>query len=456
MRITFINPKPAIWIKSATIPLGIAYISSYLRAKGFDEIDAVDLNFDPAAQIPISDIYGITATTPLINPAFETAARIKAAAPDTKIILGGAHPTNEPEEALNNRNIDFVIRGEGEKVFYELISALAQKKDFSGISGLSYMRDNMPVHNPSEFIEDLDALPFPDIEIFGDLSKYTHPQPLIGWRKPVVNMITSRGCPFDCYFCYKGTFGRKWRARSPENVIREWEKLIRVNRVKEIGIQDDIFNTDLNRAKNIMKGITADKLKIPFTFPNGIRADILDEELVSMMKDAGLYRTAIGVESGVQEVVDKIGKNEKLADVEKAMKLVEKYKIQVITFYVMGHPDDTEKTMEETIKYSIKLDPHFSQYAMATPFPGTRLYDKLKKTGGLKIKKWDDYSQFDQKGYFDYPHLSGDTIMKYVKRAYKKFYFRAGFIVKMLTLKDFYIKIPQFLQGLVHFVIKGK
>ncbi|HDT15548.1 MAG TPA: radical SAM protein, partial [Firmicutes bacterium] len=414
MRITLINPKPKIWIKSATIPLGLAYISSYLRSKGFEEITAVDLNRNPQADIPAADIYGITATTPLINSAFEIAAKIKAEFPGAKIILGGAHPTNEPEEALENKNIDFVIRGEGEISFYELTAALAEKKDFGGISGLSYVRGGKIFHNPCRFIENLDELPFPDIEMFGDLSKYTHPQPLIGWRKPVVNMITSRGCPFECYFCYKGTFGRKWRARSPENVIREWEKLIRVNRVKEIGIQDDIFNTNINRAKKIMKGIIAEKLQIPFTFPNGIRADILDEELVSLMKDAGLYRTAIGVESGVQEIVDKIGKNEKLADVEKAMKLFKKYKIQSITFYVMGHPDDTKETMEKTIEYSIKLDPHFSQYAMATPFPGTKLYENLKKTGMLRIKNWDDYSQFDQKGYFDYPHLSGGTIMMYV------------------------------------------
>ncbi|MEI7640949.1 MAG: radical SAM protein [bacterium] len=455
MKIVLINPKPKIWIKSFTLPLGLAYVAAYAMEKGFKDIQVVDLNLHSEATLPLAQVYGITATTPLINAAYALAKKIKT--PENFVVLGGPHATCLPEEALLKEGVDFVIRGEGEITFYQLLEAIKAKSDFSQIQGLSFKKDGRIIHNPErDFIKNIDTLPFPARQLFGDLRAYSHPQPLLGWRKPVVNMLTSRGCPYNCYFCYKGTFGRAWRGRSAQSVVEEWEMLVKDYKVKELAIQDDMFNLDLDRAKQIMTLVIEKKLQIPFTFPNGIRADFIDEELVGLMKSAGLYRTALGVESGVQEVLDDIGKNENLSEIEAGLTLLKKYGIQTILFFVMGNPKDTETTMQKTIEYSIKLDPYFSQYASSTPFPGTRLYDMVKASGTLRVKDWDEFSQFDQKGYFDYPHLKGSTIVKYVKKAYRKFYFRPRFIFKMLTLPDFYMKLPAFIEGLWHFGFKGK
>jgi len=405
MKIVLINPAPKIWIKSAVIPLGLAYVASYARQQGYSDIKVVDLNIYPKAEIPKADIYGITATTPLINQAKKICALIKQKNKNALTIIGGPHATCESDETLSDNSVDFVIKGEGEKAFVSLLNALKNKTGLSEVEGLSYKENGKVLHNKSKFIENLDELPFPALDLFPDLKFYSHPQPLIGWRRPVVNIITSRGCPFACYFCYKGTFGRTWRARSAESVVAEWEHLVKTVKVKELGIQDDIFNTDIKRAKKIMNLVIERGLKIPFTFPNGLRADIIDEELVILMKKAGLYRAAIGVESGVQSVLDTIGKNEKLADAEETVRLLKKYGIQTIAFYVIGHPTDTEDTIKQTIKHSLKLNPTFAQFSMATPFPGTKLYEDAKATGTLRIKDWDEYSQFDRKGYFDYPHL---------------------------------------------------
>lgn len=205
-----------------------------------------------------------------------------------------------------------------------------------------------------------------------------------------------------------------------------------------------------------MQLIIKNNLNIPFTFPNGLRADYIDEELVILMKRAGLYRTALGVESGDQHVLDSIGKQENLETIKKAIKLFKKYKIQTIAFFVMGNPTDTIETMEKTINFAIELNPTFSQFAMATPFPGTSLFKIANDSGTLRIKNWTEYSQFDQKGYFDYTHLKGEIIAKYVNKAYKKFYFNLLFILKIIFIKEFYLKIPCFFKGFLHFLIKGK
>lgn len=455
MKIILINPKPTIWIESKTLPLGLAYLASYLISKGYTDTEVIDLNLNPNKSVPTADIYGITATTPLIGEAYRISEMLKKKG--NYIVLGGPHPTCLPDEALAKKSVDFVVRGEGEVTFYELVKALEKKQSLNNIKGISYKKDNNVIHNENrEFISNLDELPFPAYELFGNLNKYSHPQPLLGWRKPIVNIITSRGCPFGCCFCYKGTFGKAWRARSPENVVEEWKYLIKKLKVKEISIQDDLFNLDLKRAKKIMRLIIEKRLQIPFTFPNGVRADLLDEELVKLMRKAGLYRTGIGIESGVQEVLNDIGKNEKLEKIEEGIRLFKKYRIQTVAFFVMGNPKDTEETMQQTINFAKKINPTFAQFTMATPLPGTRLFEIAKNTGTLRIKNWDEYSQFDQKGYFDYGHLKGETIRKYVNKAYKEFYLRPQFFIKMLTLKEFYIKLPYFIEGMFHFILDGK
>lgn len=454
MNIILINPRPRIWIKSTTLPLGIAYIASYIREKGYS-VQIVDLNISPHETIPQADVYGITSTTSLIMQAYDLAAELKKRG--GTVVLGGPHPTCLPHEALEHEAVDYVVRGEGEIAFYELLEAIKKSGGFEAIEGLSYKKDGTIIHNTERaFLKELDILPYPAYDLFGDLKRYSHPQPLIGWRKPVVNIMTSRGCPFNCHFCYKGTFGRNWRARSPQNILGEWEMLIKKYRVKELSVQDDCFNLKPERAIELSNLIVENKLTIPWTLPNGMRADYITEDLIVAMKHAGMYRTAVGVETGNQSVMDDIGKGETLEDIENAFKILKKHKIQTIAFFVMGNPKDTEETLEETIAFAKKLSPTFAQFSMATPFPGTRLYETVKALDSFRISSWEDYSQFDQKGYFDYPHLSGEQISHYVKKAYRAFYFRPSQIARIMSIKDSYLKIPDYIAGMVHFAFKGK
>ena len=139
-----------------------------------------------------------------------------------------------------------------------------------------------------------------------------------------------------------------------------------------------------------------------------------------------------------------------------AFKLLKKFKFQTVAFYVLGNPSDTEETIMETINFSRKINSTFAQFAIATPFPGTKLFDIAKKSGKMKIDDWDKYSQFDQNEYFDLPNLKEKNIAKYIKLAYRKFYLRFRFFWNIIRLRDFYMKIPEYFSGFIHFIVKGK
>ena len=187
--------------------MGLAYIAANLEKNGFTDIKVVDFNVEPKANLPKADIVGITATTPLIKSAWKIAESAKKRGAIT--VLGGPHVSAIPEESAKLPFVDFVCVGEGEETMLELCRALEKKKKtFKNIKGLVYKVGGKVVFNkPRPFIEDLDKLPFPAFHLF-KLPLYTSTQPLVSTRKPALGILTSRGCPFGCKFCYKGTFGR--------------------------------------------------------------------------------------------------------------------------------------------------------------------------------------------------------------------------------------------------------
>ncbi|MCL4491011.1 MAG: B12-binding domain-containing radical SAM protein, partial [Nitrospirae bacterium] len=305
MKILLIHPRENIWIRSKTVPLGLGYIASVLEKAGHN-VKIIDYRIFPDRELEKADVVGITATTPLIRGAWEIAREAKKKF-NAITVLGGPHVSALPEESAKLPYIDYVVRGEGEDTIVQLCSILEQGKSAEQVLGVSFKKDNKIIHHPHrEFIKNIDDIPFPAYHLFPPLDKYTNPQPLISERTPAANIMTSRGCPFDCVFCYKGVYGRHYRVRSPENLIAEWKWLIETYNVKEIAIQDDMFNIKLDRAKNICKLIIKENLAIPWSTPNGIRADFFDEELAVLMKEAGCYRIAFGIESGNQDILNSI------------------------------------------------------------------------------------------------------------------------------------------------------
>ncbi len=247
----------------------------------------------------------------------------------------------------------------------------------------------------------------------------------------------SRGCPFNCIYCFKGLFGYMWRARSPENVVKEWEWLINDINVEEIAIYDDIFNLSLERVNKIYDLILKKKLNLPHFFPNGLRAEFVNYQTLKKMKKAGCIRVAFGVETGSKRIMKTIDKRLDLNKVKKTFELCKKLDIESTAFFVLGLPGENRETMQETIDFAKELDPTFAQFTTLTPFVGTRVYDLIKREGEL-LEDWNvKFSgHYDKPKKFKLGELTPELLLEMKRKAYREFYFRPSYLLRNLRPRN--------------------
>ena len=421
MRVCLINPPrihPKGWgTPTVYQPIGIAYVAAVLEdlhkvsiidapTEGWRNLVSIDEtncrvglnNEDIADRIKrwSPDIVGINVPfSGWSKTAFDVASVVKSVDKDIVTVLDGLHPSARPVECLSNPNVDFVVRGEAEYAMLELVGALEQGKtdDLDKIEGIGFTKKGKQVLTvPRPEIQDLDSLPFParhllPMDIYFEAVKENPIRGII--RKRYAIMITSRGCPHECIFCSNHiVMGRKWRGRSPENVVDEIEQLVKTYSIKQIAFFDDNMTLIKKRAVKICDLIMERGLDIEWYVPTGVRVDTLDEELLRKMKSSGCKGIRFAPESGVQRVVTEvIKKNLDLKDVEKAVVSAKKVGIKTGIFFILGLIGETKEDMEETIKYAYKLRKlgaanfHFS---IATPLYGTELYEQAKLGGFLK------------------------------------------------------------------------
>ncbi len=420
-----INPPrihPKLWGKPGVFqPLGIAYVAAVLEkqhkvsiidspTEGWRHLEELDetkyrvglRNEDLADRIRrwSPDVVGINIPfSGWSKGAFEVASIVKGIDKDIITVLDGLHPSARPVDCLAHPNIDFVVIGEGEHTIFELVNVLERgdTRNLEKIRGIAFNKNGKNVITPPRpEIQDLDSLPFPARHLL-PMEKYfaaVKETPLRGEiRKPWATMITSRGCPYSCVFCTVHiVMGKKWRGRSPENVVDEIEQLIQTYRIKQIDFYDENMTLDKKRMENICDLIVKRKLNVEWYAPNGVRADTLDENLLTKMKKSGCKGLRIAPESGVQRVVDKIvKKNLNLKEVEKAVVLAKKVGIKVGIFFVLGLIGETKEDIKETINYAYKLrklGANKFYFSIATPMYGTELYEQAKSGGFLR----DDFS----------------------------------------------------------------
>jgi radical SAM superfamily enzyme YgiQ (UPF0313 family) len=287
MKILLINPNPRNQPDAGAVvctpPLGLLYIAAALRQAGYNSINIIDARVrdlshdDVLAEIRnfSPDVVGISSLSVEAREAHVLARLAKKADARCKVVVGGAYAVTSPEIIIQDPNMDFAVIGEGERTMCELIDALEKGKDVSGINGLVFKNEDVPVFNPRrEMIEDIDSIPFPawdllDMDTYFN-SAYRHAVTPLPFSHRVLPIFTTRGCPFGCIYCHN-IFGKRIRLRSAECVIREIELLVNKYAPGEIEIVDDIFNYDLARAKRICDGIIKRGLKINLSFPNGLR-----------------------------------------------------------------------------------------------------------------------------------------------------------------------------------------
>jgi radical SAM superfamily enzyme YgiQ (UPF0313 family) len=395
-------------------------------------------------------MIGVTATTPLIQEAWEMAQLCKARGLHT--VLGGPHLTIMPLESLaapHDAYVDYVFKGEAEYSFLELVNTLEAGKLPGVIPGIHFKRDGEIVSSPeSPMIPDLDALPFPAHDLF-KIDRYTNLQPLTdGWDPNArsFTILTSRGCPYKCTFCSKPVTGDTWRARSVESVVQEWKWLVKGLGATEIGVTDDIWNLKLPRAKELCRRLVEEGLNtVPWVTVHGMKANHGDLELYQLMKAAGCKRVGSGVENGDPDMLrNVIRKGQTIDMVREAFANAKAAKLQTMGFFIYGMPGDTEETMEKTTRLALELDPKLANFLLAAPFPGTVMYDMIQEGGEVFADTWSDFAIHEEKARFTMNEgYDPDLVLRKWRDAYRRFYlYRPERVWEKMTFKENWTNLP--------------
>ena len=472
MRVALINPRFRLPIDTRTTPhLGLAYLGAVSEERG-DEVRIFDADIEDQ---PLDEfmrefrphLVGITANTPQVKQAWRHAAQIKAVH-DVPIVVGGPHPSVAAEdldfESARNPHVDIVVRGEGEESWIEICDRvegfMRDQEDYSvralmdparglwdDCLGITYKTSDGEVHRNLDRtpIKDLESLPWPAYHLFR-MEKYTNLQPATdhvdGARS--FSILTSRGCPYRCTFCSQSIMPIKWRARNPENVLAEWRHLVYDLGAEEIGVLDDSANIRKDRLYTLADLLIENQLNhVPWIFVNGIRANLAEYELMKRLKEAGLKRTAFGVETGNPQILKAIDKNIDLDTIRQAFKVCKSVGLETIGFFIIGLPGETRETMQDTINFAIELDPLIANFSMMTPYPGTKVYEQVKRQGRMLIQDWEDYVFFEQKARYEMGDMTAGLVEEMYRKAYRQFYLRPSPVFRRIKTRDFWLNLPR-------------
>lgn len=406
-------------------PTDLMYLAAVAEKQGLDaKIADYSQGGDYEADLLVfkPDYLVVNIATPTLEHDLEAIKKAKEICPNIITIAKGAAFLTLAERIIKEHDeLDFGILGEAENTLKEIL----QEKSKTEILGLYYKEnDEVKFTGCRPFIEDLDSLPFPARHLV-DNNIYRRPDN----NKVQATIKVSRGCPFHCFFCLATPVsGAKVRRRSPENIVAEIRECVEKYNIKNFLFWSDIFNIDKDWTMKLCQAIIDSGLKI--TWSANTRADTADLEMAEMMYKSGCRLVSIGVESGSQYMLEKMGKKITLNDVRRTVKVFKKAKIRIYNYFVIGLPWETEDTVEETIKFAIELNSDFISFYTATPLPGSRFYDYA-----LEHNLFDKQTSFEN-AYF-YPavnthHLSRERVFELHKSAIKRFYLRPLYILKML------------------------
>ena len=436
MKVLFVNPPQTAskykFMGVIAPPLGIAYMAGVLQENNIDveilDASAEDMDFKDVEKELLKkkpDLVALTALTPTIGRALETAQVVKETLPDSIVVMGGYHPTFNFIETLEDENVDIVIRGEGEYIMLNLVQALENQSSLHDVKGIVFEDKNSKeiVVNPeAPLIQNLDELPFPALNLL-PMKKYR----LLDMDTHMTTMITTRGCPMQCSFCSSAAMhGKKIRERSVENIVDEIEYLKTNYDIDTIAFMDDTFTLKKRKVMAICDEILKRNIEIMWGCTS--RVDTLDEKLLKKMKEAGCITIFIGVESADQQQLDNMCKNTTIAKIENAFKIAHKLKIRTIASVALGMPGDTKEIMNKTVKFVHKLKPNYAIYSLATPYPGTRFYKEAFEKNLIKIKDWSKYTLITP--ILETIDCSLNDMRKIQAKAFMKFYLRPHYIIK--------------------------
>jgi radical SAM superfamily enzyme YgiQ (UPF0313 family) len=421
-------------------PLGLLYLASSLKMNTRFEVEVLDtqpleLTYpqleDVLAQKPF-DIVGISAMSFTLLDAFQTAQAVKKVRPSTRSILGGTHVHLFPEETIGLDGVDFALMGEAEYSLVDFLNEWTQgSTDLTKIAGLIFKnRDGKIIKNEIKPIPDLDGIPFPR----RDLLNVRHYSSLLSRGTLCTTIISSRGCPFKCAFCDRplSPVTSHFRARSAKNVVDEIQECVDLG-IKDFLFYDDTFTVSRKRVLAICEEILQRQLRIRWDIRT--RVDLVDEEILRMLKKAGCLTIHYGVEAGNDKILQVIKKGFTISKVKEVFRLTRRLGIETLAYFMIGLPSEDAHDIQDTFDLAKDLGPDYAHFTIFSPYPGTELYYLGLEKGIIKTDIWREFARGPREG-FKIPvweeNFTREELYEMIVRFYKRFYLQPRYVFSRL------------------------
>ena len=418
-------------------PLGLLYIASYIQKHTEHEISIIDSQVERldyhSLKLKIEsekpDLVGITAMTMTLVDVIKTARIVKQLDNTIKVVLGGPHVNLFPNETIKIESVDYLVLGEGEEVFNDLVAAIDSNSEMEKISGIVFKNNGQVVNTGARsHIKNLDDLPFPARH----LVPYERYNSLLFKGRVVTTIFTSRGCPFRCSFCDRPHLGKVFRARSAQNVVDEIEACVQLG-IHEFLFYDDTFTVNKQRVIDICNEIVKRRLNVSWDIR--ARVDTVDEEILIHLKKAGCQGIHYGIEAGTEKVLKILNKGITINHAMKIFNLTKKYKIPILAYFMIGNPKETLDDIHTTFKVMKSLKPDYVHMTILTPFPGTKIYNDGLAEGIIKKDYWREFAA-NPRSDFVPPHwdelFSKDELNDLLVRGYRSFYLNPLYVLKRI------------------------
>jgi len=456
-RIALVEPPYIFWDRSMdrlrqteeSIPgFGMLVMAAVAREKGYevaifdakgsgetpDRVARRILDYRP-------DVVGFSATTISITNAAHIATLLKESDRDVITVVGGPHVSAVPERTLAAfPTIDYGIIGEGEISFFDFLSRLRDRRSTDDSAGLVHRRDGVVVANPrTPYITDLDSLPLPAWDLVPDFPHRFHPS-IFSYRKsPVATLVTSRGCPFSCSFCDRSTSGKLGRYHTTESVVRHCHHLVDLG-VRHIIFYDDLFTVKRKRVVELCEAFRAEGFD--FTWSCNSHPNLLDLDTLRLMKRAGCWQIAYGIESGSQRILDVVKREVRLPRMRETLRMTRAAGIRAKGYMMIAHPTETLETLEETAEFLKVVELDLCQVTKFTPYPGTPAYPNILNYGTFA----EDWERMNAMNFVFIPNgLDEEILETYFHRLYSIFYSRPDILKGIARMV---VEEPRFLKQL--------
>jgi radical SAM superfamily enzyme YgiQ (UPF0313 family) len=456
-RIALVEPPYVFWDRSMdrlrqteeSIPgYGVLVLAAVARQKGY-EVAIVDAKGSGETIEHVverierfrPDVVGFSATTISVTNAARIAAALKARSSDPVTVVGGPHVSAIPKRTLEAfPSFDYGIVGEGEVSFFDFLDRVRRGDETASCPGLVYREGDAVVANErSPYIADLDALPLPAWDLVAGFPHRYQPSIFSYRNSPVATLVTSRGCPFSCSFCDRSTSGKTGRYHTTESVLRHCRHLVESG-VRHIIFYDDLFTVRKKRVVELCQAFL--ESGFGFTWSCNSHPNLLDAETLALMKRAGCWQIAYGIESGSQRILNVVKQEVRLPRMRETLRMTRAAGIRTKGYLMIGHPTETIETLDETAEFLKVVELDLCQVTKFTPYPGTPAYPTIRSYGAFD-ENWD---QMNAMNFVFIPNGLSETILEmYFHQLYSIFYRRPDVlrgIAKMV------VEEPRFLRQL--------